>query len=182
LDNQPRTAFAQQAFSFTDMFHHKFGRLNYGSAPLRRIKLKPPEGMSTAGGRQARQPLTLTADDGSPSILFGWLDAVQKQAEFRSYSLISRQFEARYQRALDLRLSDYERLLEGISTFLDSQNFEYKSINEGVIPSRPKAKIELKPLEKLLTDLKENVPPIKLLILSLGVGLGFFLAYLIFSP
>jgi len=54
-----RTHFAQTAFDYARVFEEHFGGTQLGGACVRRPHLGAPEGMSTDGGRLARQHITL---------------------------------------------------------------------------------------------------------------------------
>ncbi|MBK6687824.1 MAG: hypothetical protein IPG45_25340 [Deltaproteobacteria bacterium] len=178
VDDPNRTVHAQQAFEFSDVFGYKFAVLAYGQQKPRRLKLNAPEGMSTAGGRQARQSMVLQADDGE-SVVCGWVDVPQKSAEIRAFQAVAQAFEARYKRSFDLPKADYERMVMDLEGFLKIQKIDFHISESAAVPapriSAPPAAVEV---------VDDDPPPqlgMALGMLGLGLIIGFGLGYLAFG-
>lgn len=130
-----RTVHAQQAMEITDLFSYKFGALRFGHKTPRRLKLTEPDGPSTAGGLQARQPMVLQTDSEPPQTLaFGWVDSAQRTAEAKSLVALDTLHRQRFQRPLDLEADEHQRLLDELRGFLKIQKIE---LHEAVAPPPP---------------------------------------------
>jgi hypothetical protein len=105
-----RTQVAQSAFDFSAYFTQSFGDVRVRGAIVRRPELMAPEGMSTGGGRRARQPVVLFAEGGrGPAITVGWVDIPQRRAVLRTYRCLHAMHQARYRgRPFDLDMGSYD--------------------------------------------------------------------------
>ncbi len=169
------TVHAQQALKFTDIFGFKFGKEEYGKLAPRILKLSEPDGMSTGGGVQARQSLTLTPKLGdSGSVVCGWIDVTHKNAELRSYNFLNQQFEARYQRRLDLRREEFEPLLHELENFLKFQKINYKVVEPAAAPRSAASTISPAPPESASMGML-------FALLGIGILIGFGLGYIVFG-
>lgn len=93
----PRTVFAQQAVDFSEYFGQLFGRVRIGGGCDRRPVLRAPEGMSTAGGRQAVQHIVLEPEEeGCPAVTVGWVDRIGKKARLRTWIALERLHRQRF--------------------------------------------------------------------------------------
>jgi len=114
-DANNRTVFSSQAALIADLVRDKFSSRFFGRAPFRVLRIDEPEGPSTAGGRLARQNISLVAQQGSaPSIVCGWVDVSKKEAQLRSYESVSRRHEARHGQKVELSPEHYERFLNDL--------------------------------------------------------------------
>ena len=114
-----RTMFASHAALLADGLRDKLSKKIYGRAPHRVLRIDEPEGPSTAGGRQARQSISLIPRRGSgPSIVCGWVDVSRKEAQLRSHESVARRFELHHGARMDLPAEDYERFLEDVEEAL----------------------------------------------------------------
>jgi translation initiation factor IF-2 len=110
-----RTVFSSQAALIADLVRDKFSSRFFGRSPFRVLRIDEPEGPSTAGGRLARQNISLVAQQGSaPSIVCGWVDVSKKEAQLRSYESVSRRHEARHGQKVELGPEHYERFLNDL--------------------------------------------------------------------
>ncbi|MEL7367303.1 MAG: hypothetical protein AAFN74_00180 [Myxococcota bacterium] len=130
VDDPQRTEYAQQAFEFSDLFAYKFARQIYGAQRARRLRLTEPDGPSTAGGRQARQPLVLVPDNGDGNMVLGWVDTTHRQAEIRSFDALKNQFKARFARPIDMERGAYDRLCNDLESFLKIQRIEIRRADD----------------------------------------------------
>jgi hypothetical protein len=114
-DSSNRTVFSSQAALIADLVREKFSRRFFGRTPFRVLRIDEPEGPSTAGGRLARQNISLVVQQGSaPSILCGWVDVSKKEAQLRSYESVARRHEARHGQTMELGPDHYERFLNDL--------------------------------------------------------------------
>jgi hypothetical protein len=115
------TAFSSRAFLIADLLKDTFSRRFFGRAPYRVLRVDAPEGPSTAGGRLARQTISLVAREGAaPSVICGWVDSAKGEAQLRSYESAARRYESHHGTELDLAPEHYERFLEDLVNTLIS--------------------------------------------------------------
>jgi translation initiation factor IF-2 len=120
-DASNRTVFSSQAALIADLVRDKFSSRFFGRSPFRVLRIDEPEGPSTAGGRLARQNISLVVQQGSaPSIVCGWVDVSKKEAQLRSYESVSRRHEARHGQKMELGPEHYERFLNDLEDTLIS--------------------------------------------------------------
>ena len=169
-----RTQYAQQAIEFTDIFKFRFQAKSIGIRKPRSLELSEPDGLSTAGGRLARQNLVLVAESAAVSpIVLGWVDPPNQKAELRSYQMLSRHFEARHGRTLDLELAEYERLENDLRDFFRKQKIDLARVDAPV----PAPKLVPEPASQGAPDTTASL----LVMLGVGVGLGLGLGYVLFG-
>ena len=110
-DGELRTAFSNKAALIADLIKATFSRRSYGTAPYR-LRVDEPDGPSTGGGRQARQPISLVASmDSAPAVVCGWVDVAKKESQLRSYAVVAKRHKSRYGADLDINEDEYERFL-----------------------------------------------------------------------
>ncbi len=134
-ENNPKmTMFANQAMIVATAVAGKFASKEFGVEVKRKLRIDEPEGMSTDGGRKARQPLTLVPISGqAPALVAGWLDVALSEAELRPYGVIANKYQARYGMPPDITKEDYTRFLSELYQTLKSLGL--KSINN--LPDEP---------------------------------------------
>ncbi len=176
MSDDHRTVHAQQAFEFGDVFGYKFNPLSFGTEVKRRLTLSPPDGLSTAGGRQSRQSLVLVPedDDASGNLVIGFIDPVHKNAEIRSFNAVSQQFSARYGRNFDLDRQSFDLLIAELGGFLKIQKIDYQVVEAAHIPKKPA------PPPVVEAPANSNVG-VMLGMLALGIALGFVLGWAVFA-
>ena len=90
-----------------------------------KLSVMAPEGMSTGGGKMARQSLSLhPPDNPTGGIMIGWLDVAQKLAAHRPYDNVCKLFEARHKKAFPITKPDFLELVNSLATILKSANFD----------------------------------------------------------
>ena len=167
MDDPERTEFAQQAYDFADLFAYRFNRQPYGRNRVRRLRLTEPDGPSTAGGRQARQPMLLVPDRGDGNLVLGWIDTTQRLAEIRTYDALKEQFKARFSMPIDLERTAYDQLRQDIDSFLRIQKIDVR-----VTAALPKA--ESDPADSV------TFPWLLVGVLLAGIMIGLGLGYALF--
>lgn len=138
-----RTQVAQSAFDFARYFSSVFDGVRVGGAVLRSPRLVVPEGMSTAGGKRARQSIVLASEDpGAPSITVGWVDIGERRASLRTYRYLETMHQERYKgRGFDVEQRGYVGFFDQAKGFLESCGFGVTVENEGVPRSLPPSRI-----------------------------------------
>jgi hypothetical protein len=132
-----RTQVAQSAFDFSRYFASIFDSLRIGGAVARRPVLVAPEGMSTAGGKRARQSLVLQPDDPmAAAVTIGWVDIGERRAMVRTHGALAALHAERFRdRAFDVDPTSYSAFFEQVRSFLDSCGFAVKVEADGAPPS-----------------------------------------------
>ncbi len=114
-----RTMFATHAALFADRLRDRFAKKIYGRTPHRVLRIDEPEGPSTAGGKLARQSISLIPRRGTaPTIVCGWVDVARKEAHLRGHESVARRYEAHHGTPIDLGEEDYERCIDDLAEAL----------------------------------------------------------------
>jgi hypothetical protein len=139
LDEEPeplRTAFSTRAVLIADLLRDTFSRRFFGRSPYRVLRVDEPEGPSTAGGRLARQSISLVAREGpAPSVVCGWVDTAKEEAHLRCYESVALRYASHHGMELDLSPEHYERFLETLVEALISGGIKVRVLvldEEGV--------------------------------------------------
>jgi hypothetical protein len=92
-----RTEIASAAVLLADMFALAFESLIIPGDTPRKARLAQPEGPSTMGGTQARQHITLSAEQGElRSLTVGWVDIPKREAELRTFGYLREMHQQRF--------------------------------------------------------------------------------------
>lgn len=129
-EKKAMTAFAQAALAASDLIMQKFHETKFSGNVTRVVNVEAPNVESTGGGKQARESIVLRAENGDPahSVTAGFLDIGLRSCELRSYAALNVQHRARFQTALDLHQSEYDKFLGELKTMLESEGFVIKVI------------------------------------------------------
>jgi hypothetical protein len=124
-EKKAMTAFAQAALAASDLINNKFADTRLDGKVQRTVQVEAPQVESTGGGRQARESIVLRPESGDPSgaITAGFLDVGLRSCELRSYAALNAAHRARFQTALDLHQSAYEKFLGELTTLLEGEGF-----------------------------------------------------------
>lgn len=87
-----------------------------------RAELVEPVGPSTAGGKQALQPLTLISTRGD-RLAIGRLDAVRRQVTLRGHDVLSRMHSERFGQPFAVGARDYQQYLDKVGTFFVTSGY-----------------------------------------------------------
>ncbi|HYH97315.1 hypothetical protein [Hyalangium sp.] len=121
---EARTEFAQQGVLIADLLRTTFAQRRYGPARYR-LHIVEPNGPSTGGGRQARQPLSLVSRKESvPAIVCGWVNVAQREAQVRSYGVMAQRYERRHGSTPRLTEEEYGRFLDKLMDTLFDGGFQ----------------------------------------------------------
>lgn len=128
-----RTQVAQSAFDFSRYFSGIFDGVRVAGAAPRRPVLVAPEGMSTAGGKRARQSIVLQPDDPmNAAVTVGWVDVGERQAMLRTHTALETLHRERFRgRPFDVDRASYATFFEQAKSFLMSCGFDVKVEAEG---------------------------------------------------
>ena len=145
-----RTQVAQSAFDFSRYFSGIFNGVRVAGGAPRRPTLVAPEGMSTAGGKRARQSLVLQPDDAtSMAVTVGWVDVGERRGMIRTHvALLALHRERFGGRPFDVDPTSYEVFFEQARSFLQSCGFNVKVENDAEPGGAPASRMMDAPIER----------------------------------
>lgn len=114
-----RTMFANHSALLAEELRAALSKKMYGRGPHRVFRIDEPEGPSTAGGKLARQSLSLVPRKGTaPSLVCGWVDVSKREAQLRNFEAVAKRYEAHHGEPLEMRADEYERFLADVEEVL----------------------------------------------------------------
>jgi hypothetical protein len=114
-----RTMFANHSALLAEELRRALASKMYGRGPHRVLRIDEPEGPSTAGGKLARQAISLVPRKGnSPSLMCGWVDVSKREAQLRNFEGVARRYESHHGEPLEMRADEYERFLADVEDVL----------------------------------------------------------------
>ena len=127
-----RTYHASQAVHMSDLLNLRFAKERFGTERPRHLRVREPDGPSTAGGRRARQAIVLVdfQDDGKSTLVCGFIDTVAKKAELRGYPMVKHAYEQRFGIGIDITRGEYGRMMSMLQDFMAGQGIETRLVNE----------------------------------------------------
>lgn len=129
-EKKAMTAFAQATVAACDLIEARFANTRFTGAVARVVKIEAPFVESTGGGRQARESIVLKAanDDAAHNVTAGFVDVGLRSCELRSYDALNLLFRQRFNRALDLHQSEYDRFAAELKELLEGEGFAFKVV------------------------------------------------------
>ena len=127
-----RTALAAQGVELSALFYVVFEHFELPGSPPRIPRLNAPHGPSTAGGKMARQHISLVPKEGlsGPTVVVGWADSSTHRAELRTYDLVDEIHHQRFGRPLEIPRGVYRRFLRKTEAFLKEHDFTIVEIDQ----------------------------------------------------
>jgi hypothetical protein len=114
-----RTMFANHSALLAEQLRGAMSSKVYGRGPHRVLRIDEPEGPSTAGGKLARQAISLVPRKGNaPSLMCGWVDVSKREAQLRNFEAVARRYEAHHGQPLEMQPEEYERFLRDVEEVL----------------------------------------------------------------
>lgn len=114
-----RTTFANHSALLAEELRAALSKKMYGRGPHRVFRIDEPEGPSTAGGKLARQSISLVPRKGTaPSLICGWVDVAKREAQLRNFEAVAKRYEAHHGEPLEMRADEYERFLADVEEVL----------------------------------------------------------------
>ncbi|AFE05399.1 hypothetical protein COCOR_03720 [Corallococcus coralloides DSM 2259] len=114
-----RTMFATHSALLAERLKAELQHKIYGRSPHRILRVDEPEGPSTAGGKQARQAISLVDRKGSaPALVAGWVDVAKGQASLRNHEAVAKRYEFQHGTPLELVPEEYEKFLTDVDEVL----------------------------------------------------------------
>jgi hypothetical protein len=120
-----RTAFAQAATDMASYFQMRFIRARVAGACEYAPVLTAPEGMSTGGGKQARQHITLKpVVQGYRAVTIGWLDLATRSAMLRTWVCLEGMHRQRFpNQPFDVNPQSYQTFFDQAAGLFREQAF-----------------------------------------------------------
>jgi len=126
-----RTRFALRALSLGDVFESVFSDFVLPGRVQRKVKLSVPDGLSTAGGAQANQAISLIPDDPKAGILVaGHVNGVQLSAELRGYPYVNETHRLRFGKQVDFSAAAYQQFLTAVEKLLKDNGYAITVVNQ----------------------------------------------------
>lgn len=114
-----RTVFASHSALLAEQLRSKLSSKMYGRGPHRVLRIDDPEGPSTAGGKLARQAISLVPRKGTgPSLMCGWVDVSKREAQLRDFDSVAKRYETHHGQPLVMQAAEYERFLRDVEEVL----------------------------------------------------------------
>jgi hypothetical protein len=118
MSDPKRTAFAMQALGLAETFNLMLQGERVKGPVTYRVELSAPDGMSTAGGKQATQHVKLVPEGGGTTIVAGSANQVEKSAALRTFEHLKLLHAQRFKGAeIPLNRVQYNELLEKLKAF-----------------------------------------------------------------
>jgi len=118
MSDPKRTAFAMQALGLAETFNIMLQAERVKGPVTYRVELSAPDGMSTAGGKQATQHVKLVPEGGGTTIVAGSANQAEKWAELRTFEHLKLLHAQRFKGAeIPLNRVQYNELLEKLKAF-----------------------------------------------------------------
>ena len=122
MSDPKRTAFAMQALSLAETFNLMLQAERVKGPVTYRVELSAPDGMSTAGGKQATQHVKLIPEGGGTTIVAGSANQAEKWAELRTFEHLKVLHAQRFKGAeVPLNRVQYNELVEKLKSFFAQQ-------------------------------------------------------------
>jgi len=122
MSDPKRTAFAMQALGLAETFNLMLQAERVKGPVSYRVELSAPDGMSTAGGKQATQHVKLIPEGGGTTIVAGSANQAEKWAELRTFEHLKLLHAQRFKGAeIPLNRVQYNELLEKLKGFFEQQ-------------------------------------------------------------
>ncbi|QSQ23339.1 hypothetical protein JY651_51120 [Pyxidicoccus parkwayensis] len=114
-----RTMFANHSALLAEELRRALASKMYGRGPHRVLRIDEPEGPSTAGGKLARQAISLVPRKGNaPSLICGWVDVSKREAQLRNFEGVAKRYESHHGEPLEMAQEEYERFLNDVEDVL----------------------------------------------------------------
>lgn len=118
MSDPKRTQFAMQAMSLAETFNIMLQAERVRGPITYRVELSAPDGMSTAGGKQATQHVKLIPEGGGTTIVAGSANQAESWAELRSFEHLKLLHAQRFKGAeIPLNRVQYNELVAKLESF-----------------------------------------------------------------
>lgn len=118
MSDPKRTQFAMQAMTLAETFNLLLGGERVKGPVSYRVELSAPDGMSTAGGKQATQHVKLLPEGGGTTLVAGSANQAESRAELRTFEHLKRLHAQRFKGAeIPLNRVQYNELVDKLKAF-----------------------------------------------------------------
>ncbi|HEX8950895.1 MAG TPA: hypothetical protein VF997_11840 [Polyangia bacterium] len=122
MSEAKHTQFAMQALGLAETFNLMLQAERVKGPITYRVELSAPDGMSTAGGKQATQHVKLVPEGGGTTVVAGSANHVERWAELRTFEHLKLLHAQRFKGAeIPLNRVQYNELLEKLKAFFAQQ-------------------------------------------------------------
>jgi hypothetical protein len=135
------TAYAQAALAVSDLVVAKFAALRFSGKVARVVRVQPPQGPSTGGGKNARESVVLFPENGdsAQALTVGFIDLGLHAVELRTYDALASAYALRHKRKLDLPMHEYEQFVRELHDYLSGAGYAFKTIDADAIEAKASA-------------------------------------------
>ena len=120
MSDAKRTQFAVRAITLAETFNASMADERVRGPISYRVELSAPDGMSTAGGKQATQHVKLIPEAGGTTIVAGSANSAESWAELRSFEHLKALHRERFKGAeIPLNRVQYNELVAKLRAFFD---------------------------------------------------------------
>jgi hypothetical protein len=136
MSDPNRTQFAMKALNLADHFNAEVGDKRVSGY---RVQLARPEGLSTGGGKQAVQHISLVPDGGGDAtITAGWANQLEGSAELRTYEQLAQLHASRFRgKKIPLDRISYNELLKRMRAFFGDRGLSVVLVDAAKTPAAP---------------------------------------------
>ncbi|RKH07443.1 hypothetical protein D7V97_21315 [Corallococcus sp. CA053C] len=133
-----RTMFATHSALLAERLKSELQHKIYGRSPHRILRVEEPEGPSTAGGKQARQAISLVDRKGvAPALIAGWVDVAKGQASLRNHEAVAKRYEFQHGNPLELIPEEYDKFLTDVEEVLRTSAIQVRIlVPDESVPTR----------------------------------------------
>jgi hypothetical protein len=144
-----------------------------------RLELSAPEGMSTAGGKQATQHVKLVPEGGGAVIVAASAHPVERWAELRTYEHLAALHAQRWKGAsIPLDRTEYDLVMMKVNRFFADKGF---AVREAAMVSAPQGRDKLAPTRGARTPAQAQGGPlgfvVVLVILAAALATSVFVTW-----
>jgi hypothetical protein len=136
-----RTRFAMQALTLADTFNLMMSAERVKGPITYKVELSAPDGMSTAGGKQATQHVKLVPEGGGATVVAGSANQAENWAELRSHEHLTILHAQRFKGAeLPVNRVQYNELLQKLRDFFTTRGLQVRNapLPAGAAPATAK--------------------------------------------
>lgn len=141
MSDPKRTQFAMQAMSLAETFNIMLQAERVTGPITYRVELSAPDGMSTAGGKQATQHVKLVPEGGGSTIVAGSANQAESWAELRPFEHLKLLHAQRFRGAeIPLNRVQYNELIDKLKAFFADRHCSVRMAEmPRDLPSEPAA-------------------------------------------
>jgi hypothetical protein len=126
-ERENRTQFAIKALTLADTFNMALSQERVKGPITYRVELSAPDGMSTAGGKQATQHVKLVPEGGGATVVAGSANQAENWAELRSFEHLQVLHAQRFKGAeVPVNRVQYNELVQKMRQFFNERGLSVR--------------------------------------------------------